>query len=118
LLLVAVRAHEFLEGFPTVSREQVIAFLEEAKESVLARAVLRTRALVSWKKASYLANAGASWRMIFRSKVFTDFESENTFATSGFRTTTFVPLHNAARISRAGRSKNRIRRASAFAWIY
>ena len=29
----------FLEGFPTVSREQVIAFLEEAKESVLARAV-------------------------------------------------------------------------------
>jgi len=31
---------DFLEGFPTVSREQVIAFLEEAKESVLARAVL------------------------------------------------------------------------------
>ncbi len=30
---------EFLEGFPTVSREQVIAFLEEAKESVLARAM-------------------------------------------------------------------------------
>ena len=30
---------DFLEGFPTVSREQVIAFLEEAKESVLARAV-------------------------------------------------------------------------------
>jgi uncharacterized protein (DUF433 family) len=30
---------EFLEGFPTVSREQVIAFLEDAKESVLARAV-------------------------------------------------------------------------------
>lgn len=28
---------EFLEGFPTVSREQVIAFLEEAKESALAR---------------------------------------------------------------------------------
>jgi uncharacterized protein (DUF433 family) len=27
---------EFLEGFPTVSREQVIAFLEEAKERVLA----------------------------------------------------------------------------------
>jgi len=32
---------DFLEGFPTVSREQVIAFLEEAKESVLARAVGR-----------------------------------------------------------------------------
>jgi uncharacterized protein (DUF433 family) len=30
---------DFLEGFPTVSREQVIAFLEEAKESVLAGAV-------------------------------------------------------------------------------
>ena len=30
---------DFLEGFPTVTREQVIAFLEEAKESVLARAV-------------------------------------------------------------------------------
>ena len=30
---------DFLEGFPTVSREQVIAFLEEAKESVLALAV-------------------------------------------------------------------------------
>ena len=30
---------DFLEGFPTVSREQVIAFLEEAKDSVLARAV-------------------------------------------------------------------------------
>ena len=30
---------DFLEGFPSVSREQVIAFLEEAKESVLARAV-------------------------------------------------------------------------------
>ncbi len=30
---------EFLEDFPTVSREQVIAFLEEAKESALARAV-------------------------------------------------------------------------------
>ncbi len=29
---------EFLEDFPTVSREQVIAFLEEAKESVLAAA--------------------------------------------------------------------------------
>ena len=28
---------EFLEDFPTVSREQVISFLEEAKESVLAR---------------------------------------------------------------------------------
>ena len=26
---------DFLDGFPTVSREQVIAFLEEAKESVL-----------------------------------------------------------------------------------
>ena len=30
---------DFLEGFPTVSREQVISFLEEAKQSVLARAV-------------------------------------------------------------------------------
>lgn len=29
---------EFLDGFPSVTREQVIAFLEEAKESVLARA--------------------------------------------------------------------------------
>jgi uncharacterized protein (DUF433 family) len=29
--------NEFLEDFPTVSREQVISFLEEAKESVLAR---------------------------------------------------------------------------------
>jgi uncharacterized protein (DUF433 family) len=30
---------EFLEDFPSVSREQVISFLEEARESVLARAV-------------------------------------------------------------------------------
>ena len=30
---------EFLEDFPTVAREQVISFLEEAKASVLARAV-------------------------------------------------------------------------------
>jgi uncharacterized protein (DUF433 family) len=30
---------DFIEGFPTVSHEQVIAFLEEAKESVLARVV-------------------------------------------------------------------------------
>ena len=30
---------EFLEDFPTVSRDQVILFLEEAKASVLARAV-------------------------------------------------------------------------------
>lgn len=30
---------EFLEDFPSVSHDQVIAFLEEAKESVLARAV-------------------------------------------------------------------------------
>ena len=30
---------DFLEGFPTVSREQVFAFLEEAKDCVLARAV-------------------------------------------------------------------------------
>ena len=30
---------EFLEDFPSVSREQVIAFLEEAKDSALARAV-------------------------------------------------------------------------------
>lgn len=27
---------DFLEGFPTVSREQVIAFLEEVKERVIA----------------------------------------------------------------------------------
>ncbi len=27
---------EFLEGFPTVSREQVIAFLEEAKNRMIA----------------------------------------------------------------------------------
>ena len=27
---------DFLEGFPTVSREQVIAFLEEAKNRMLA----------------------------------------------------------------------------------
>ena len=27
---------EFLEGFPTVTRQQVISFLQEAKESVLA----------------------------------------------------------------------------------
>jgi len=30
---------DFLDGFPTVSREQVIAFLEEAKECMLAAAV-------------------------------------------------------------------------------
>jgi uncharacterized protein (DUF433 family) len=30
---------EFLEDFPSVTREQVISFLEEAKESVLARTV-------------------------------------------------------------------------------
>jgi uncharacterized protein (DUF433 family) len=30
---------EFLDGFPSVSREQVIAFLEEAKNLVLAAAV-------------------------------------------------------------------------------
>ena len=29
---------EFLEGFPTVSREQVIAFLEEAKTRMLTEA--------------------------------------------------------------------------------
>jgi uncharacterized protein (DUF433 family) len=28
---------DFLEGFPTVSREQVIAFLEEAKHRMLAQ---------------------------------------------------------------------------------
>ena len=28
---------DFLEGFPTVSREQVIAFLEEAKNCMLAQ---------------------------------------------------------------------------------
>lgn len=30
---------EFREDFPTVTRDQVISFLEEAKDSVLARAV-------------------------------------------------------------------------------
>ena len=30
---------DFLAGFPTVTREQVIAFLEEAKERMLAAAV-------------------------------------------------------------------------------
>jgi uncharacterized protein (DUF433 family) len=30
---------EFLEDFPSVAREQVISFLEEAKEIVLSRAV-------------------------------------------------------------------------------
>jgi uncharacterized protein (DUF433 family) len=29
---------DFLEGFPTVTREQVIAFLEEAKKRMLAEA--------------------------------------------------------------------------------
>ena len=29
---------QFLDGFPTVSREQVLAFLEEAKERMLATA--------------------------------------------------------------------------------
>ena len=29
---------DFLEGFPTVSREQVIAFLEEAKDRMVAAA--------------------------------------------------------------------------------
>jgi uncharacterized protein (DUF433 family) len=28
---------DFLEGFPTVSREQVIAFLEEAKDLLIAK---------------------------------------------------------------------------------
>ena len=30
--------HGFLQGFPTVSRDQVIAFLEEAKTRMLAKA--------------------------------------------------------------------------------
>ena len=30
--------NEFLQGFPTVTREQVIAFLEEAKDRVVAAA--------------------------------------------------------------------------------
>ncbi|MGC1955902.1 MAG: DUF433 domain-containing protein [Gammaproteobacteria bacterium] len=30
--------NDFLDGFPTVSKEQVIAFLDEAKEKVLAAA--------------------------------------------------------------------------------
>lgn len=29
---------DFLEGFPSVSREQVIAFLEEAKDQLVAKA--------------------------------------------------------------------------------
>lgn len=32
---------EFLEGFPSVSREQVIAFLEEAKTRMVAAALAR-----------------------------------------------------------------------------
>ena len=30
--------NDFLEGFPTVTREQVIAFLEEAKDLLVAKA--------------------------------------------------------------------------------
>ena len=30
---------DFLDGFPSVSREQVIAFLEEAKDSLVAHAL-------------------------------------------------------------------------------
>lgn len=30
--------HDFLEGFPSVRREQVIGFLEEAKERMIAQA--------------------------------------------------------------------------------
>lgn len=30
--------HDFLEGFPSVQREQVIGFLEEAKERLIAQA--------------------------------------------------------------------------------
>ena len=30
---------DFLEGFPTVSREQVVAFLEEAKDRIVAAAL-------------------------------------------------------------------------------
>ena len=29
---------DFLDGFPSVTREQVVAYLEEAKDSLLARA--------------------------------------------------------------------------------
>jgi len=29
---------DFLEGFPTVTREQVVAFLEEAKDRIVAAA--------------------------------------------------------------------------------
>ncbi len=32
---------DFLEGFPTVSREQVVAFLEEAKDRMVAAALVR-----------------------------------------------------------------------------
>jgi len=31
---------DFLEGFPSVNRQQVIAFLEEAKDRVIAAAVI------------------------------------------------------------------------------
>lgn len=31
--------HDFLEGFPTVQQEQIIGFLEEAKERMIAAAV-------------------------------------------------------------------------------
>ena len=44
---------DFLEGFPTVSREQVIAFLEEAKERMLAAAVkIETRSFPNSLAAS------------------------------------------------------------------
>lgn len=35
-LLAGDSIDDFLEGFPTVKREQVIAFMEEAKDSLLA----------------------------------------------------------------------------------
>ena len=35
--------NEFLEDFPSVKRDQVISFLEEAKDSVLDRAVSTVR---------------------------------------------------------------------------
>ena len=36
ILKLAKRFDNFLEGFPTVSRDQVVAFLEEAKDRMVA----------------------------------------------------------------------------------
>jgi len=36
---------DFLEGFPTVTKEQVVAFLEEAEEQIVK--------MVAWREASF-----------------------------------------------------------------